>query len=168
MVVEAIRSNDNPKRISYIDSAIIGALGGYALKWVIPVTSQEKDTAYKTALLNIEKEAKKAAFAEIEKIRQTKPDGFDVFERVYNKQVYESGIEKLPKHLMDKVMPLIARVNEKAETTKVVGKHILTTFTKSIRPSKAFLEIGVGLTIGAALIHNILNEIAQDAQENNY
>lgn len=130
MAVDVVQNN-NSGRINYLDSIALGAIGGYALKWAIPVTSQEKDIRYNKALRKIEDETMKI-------IQKSSLNEVDAFVRECNSDL--------------------------TFTAKKVGENVLDTFTKSIRPTKTFLEIGIGLALATAVIHNIFNEIAKDSK----
>lgn len=48
MSVSAIQNNNQYKkrRMNYLPSMVVGALGGYAAKWILPPTEQERDAKY--------------------------------------------------------------------------------------------------------------------------
>lgn len=60
MTVNAIKSNDNHGRISYLNSIALGGLTGYALKYALPITPQEADADFKWKLRQISSEARKS------------------------------------------------------------------------------------------------------------
>jgi hypothetical protein len=133
MALDALQKNPNPpNQVSYIKASAIGALSGYALKYLIPVTSVEKDDAYNAALKQNRLSATGQQAVAIRNLKsQLKKDTFD-------------GV----KHS-----------EEQAKETITIGKKYLDATTKSIRPTHVF--VGVGLLIGflSALTTNILRRI---------
>lgn len=145
MAVEVVQKNTNSGKINYIDAAAIGAIGGYTLKWAIPITPQEKDKRYNTTLVAIEKK---------------NLDGVDVYIRLQDeKKLSPTEIKQIKQILSEKF-------NNNVLKTKELGKQVLVSFTKSIRPTKTFLLLGTGLTVGTAIIYNIFKEIAKDSKKN--
>lgn len=160
MAVCAIQNNSNQKsgKLSYFGSMIIGAISGYSLKWALPITSQEKDERYNSELSKIRLNVKKARMDEIEIIRKeasTIP-GADEFLKMHdNGKLLYREIKKCNGALSEKLMILLTRVNDVAINTRIIGIKTVKSFTKSIRPTGAFLVIGTGIALGIALINNI-------------
>ena len=142
MAVEVVQNN-NSGRISYTKAAAIGAIGGYALKWAIPITTQEKDKRYNATLI---------------KIKNINLDEVDVFVRLQDNKLSSSKIKEINKILL-------SEIKNSVKITKKVAEKFLVAFTKSIRPTKTFVSVGVGLTVGATVIHNIFYQIAKDWQK---
>lgn len=43
MEIGAIQSKNKPQQVSYIKAGLIGAGAGYSLKYILPITKQERD-----------------------------------------------------------------------------------------------------------------------------
>lgn len=160
MAVRAIQNdtNENSGKLSYIGSAAVGALGGYSLKWIVPLTANEKDERYRSELSKIRLEAKKARMDEFELIKKeaSKIPGADEFLHMYdNKKLLYTEIKKRKGSLSENLSSLLARVNNSAINARDIGIEKLTSLTKSIRPTGAFIALGIGLALGIALINNI-------------
>jgi len=65
MVVSPVQNNNNNK-VSYVKSAAIGALAGYSLKYLLPITSQEKDEVFISEMNKIKAKAKGNTLKELE------------------------------------------------------------------------------------------------------
>ncbi len=161
MAVRAVQRDPNERAgsMSYISSAIIGGISGYTLKWVLPITNQEKDKEFYAELKDIAKEAFEKKKIEIEKIRTSKPrETFqDEFIKLYDaKKLNITEIRKLPNSVSDKVMGLFARINEKILGLKTVRKKHLIDSTKGIRPASVFISAGVCAGILIAVISNMI------------
>lgn len=166
MVVRAIQndSNENSGKLSYIGSAIVGAVGGYSLKWALPITSHEKDERYNSELLKIKSKMKQARLDEIELIRREAliTPGADEFLKIHDKgELLYHEIKKSKVSLADKLMNLLTRVNDSAIKAKIIGTQTVVAFTKYIRPTWAFVAIGTGIALGSTFIHNIYKQASK-------
>jgi len=163
MALDAIQKTPNsPNQVSYIKASATGALAGYALKYFVPVTYQEKDENYNDALKQnqLDADAKKAA--SIEQIRQSKnkTELTDTFIRLYDsKKLNPEDIKKLKVPLRDNLLDMVKKLDETWKESFAIGKKNLNAVTKRIRPTGVF--VGVGLVIGfiAALVTNVIRRI---------
>jgi hypothetical protein len=64
MAITPVQNNKNEP--SYVKSMAIGALAGYSLKYLLPLTSQEKDDTFKSKLGEIKTKTGKNTLKEIE------------------------------------------------------------------------------------------------------
>lgn len=163
MSVDAVkRSPDSPRQMSYVKASATGALIGYSLKYIIPVTNQEKDENYNAAFKESAIKTKKMKAAEIEKIRASKDktELTDTFIRMYDaKTLQPSLIQKLNTPLKDGLLDMVKSLNEKARENLAIEKRNLNAITKSIRPTAVFVGIGVAVGFVSALIINIVRRI---------
>lgn len=166
MALDAVQKNkNNSGQMSYIKATAIGALTGYSLKYILPISPQEKDENFKTALKNNRLKAKKAKLAAIENIKNSKNQSAinDTFIRMYDKkQLKPSLINKLENHLRGGILEIIKTVNEIAKFEKLNGKKDLIAITKSIRPTGTFIAIGFIFGFVVALINNISNKVSAE------
>lgn len=158
MSVNVVRRNDE-SHTSYLKSAALGALTGYALKYMLPLTPQEKDDTYVNSLKELKDKAKNIRLAEIEAIRKKehKSEAEEVFLKIYDaKKLKNLGDQNLSEHLLSKVIEIRAKVNNDALRALNHGKKTLEALTKSIRPTSVFVLIGAAIGILAAFGNNIL------------
>lgn len=158
MSVNVVRRNDEP-HTSYLKSAALGALTGYALKYMLPLTPQEKDDTYVNSLKELRDKAKNIRLAEIEAIRkkESKSEAEKVFLKIYDaKKLKNIGDQNLSENLLSKVIEIRAKVNKDALRALDHGKKTLEALTKSIRPTSVFVPIGAAIGILAAFGNNIL------------
>lgn len=170
MVVSAIQNNNTKKsgNINYLGAATLGGLTGYALKYILPITPQEKDANFKAELAQIEAEAKQTRINDIEAIRKiAKKDlAQDTFISLYDKGKLDiENINNLDEPLKIKVKSLFFETSENADYLLKRRTKSLQALVKGIRPTVTFAAIGVFSAISVALYHNITNIIA-NRQEN--
>lgn len=168
MSVRAIQNdtNENSGKLSYIGSAIVGAVGGYSLKWGLPVTAQEKDERYRDELSKVRIGVKNARMDEVGLIRKeaSKIVGADEFLHLYdNNKLIHTEIKKYQGSLSEKLTSLLARVNNSAIIARDIGIRKIISYTKSIRPTGAFIAIGTGVALITALVHNMYKEVSKES-----
>lgn len=162
MAVEAIQLNkhdSNQAHASYLKAGALGALTGYSLKYILPVSKVEKELKNDEFFVELKKTVKEARLKEIEAIRnsKTKTEATDVFiSMVDKKEIKASKLKELKEPIAIEVKKLIIRVNDKARAVKAVGNEIFTAMTKHIRPTKTFVAAGVGVACAGALVYNLL------------
>lgn len=162
MALRAVQ-NDNNAQMSYIKSSATGALVGYSLKYILPITPQEKDEIYNSFLSEREARVKKAKSAEIEEIRKSvkHSDTADNFISLYDaKKLTFSKTQKLKKSLNEGLYELVKRVNDAGRAEKIKLRKDLTAITKSIRPTGTFVILGILAGLIIAFIKNITNNTA--------
>lgn len=164
MALDAVQKNKS-NSMSYIKATAIGALTGYSLKYILPISPQEKDENFKASLKCSRHKAQKAKLAAIENIKNSKNKSAinDTFIRMYDKkQLKPSLINKLENHLRGEIVETIKKVNEVTKIEKLNSKKDLIAITKSIRPTGAFVAIGFIFGFVVALINNISNKISAE------
>lgn len=170
MALEAVQNtqkSSNSSRISYFKAASLGALASYSLKYIMPITAQEKDENYKAALKEVSVKAKNEKLKEISKLRayRTQSEVNDTFIRMYDaNKLTPSKINKLKKSLREELINVIRNINETVREKKLDGIRDVDAITKNIRPTGVFVIGGIvfGLTIAA------VNNIVKKINENNF
>lgn len=163
MAVDALQKNQNsPTQVSYLKYSATGALAGYALKYLIPVTYSERDEDYNAVLKENQENAAKQKADEIEKIRHTskRSESTDTFIRMYDADTLTpKNIQKLESPLKENVLNMFDKLNLQSQEFITKGKRNLDAVTKSIRPTHVF--IGTGLVLGflTAVGTNIIRRI---------
>lgn len=162
MALDAVQKNQTPpSSVSYIKAASIGALSGYALKYILPITYQERDENYNEALNKNQLEAETQKAAAIEEIRKSKRSELtDTFIRMNDTDALtQENINKLKSPLRDGLLDIVKKLDGNYKESLAVGKKNLDAVTKSIRPTAIF--VGVGLVVGflSAVVRNILRRI---------
>lgn len=169
MPVDAI-DDRNAKLLSgtsYIGAALTGAVSGYALKWAIPLTRQEKDETYAAGMSQSRRDYWVARKSEIEEIRKSKNkiECADLFIKLNDEnKLTLAQIQKAKAPVYDKLMILFNRINEVGLVAKIEGKRIIKIRIKDLRPTFVFILLGTGFGLGIALIKNI----AKNLRELNY
>lgn len=165
MAVDAVQTNNRTNQASYIKSATVGALSGFALKHILPLTKEEKD-AQLSLKLDTEKKAREAKLAEIKVIEKNKAniEGADVF----IKNLQEPGginawkVKALEEPKKSQVLALVSRVNDKAREVKAEGRKIVTAIKKYLRPTKTFVAAGAGVALAVAFVYNVLGKMQEE------
>lgn len=173
MAVEAVHNNGQNKT-SYINSLAVGVMGGYALKWALPILPSENDKRYTDELNSIKKRATGVWEQEIEAIRieGARNQGADEFIKMYDdlkeknpkvksmKYLFTEEIKKFEAPSQLDLMSLLNRANNAYSNTKEKDIDGLKLNTKSIRPTGTFMTIGAFITLGIALFNNITKEVS--------
>lgn len=163
MAVDALQKKPNsPSQISYVKTTATGALIGYSLKYLIPVTYSERDENYNESLKQNQLEADAKKSAEIERIRNSKnkTELTDTFIRLHDaNKLDEENIKKIKSPIQEGLIDMIKGLNEKFAENIATGKRNLDAITKSIRPTHIF--VGAGLVVGflTALGTNLIRRI---------
>lgn len=159
MAVNAIQETSPKNHTSYIGATALGALIGHSVKYLLPITPQEKDDNFKSAMQQIEAEAQKTREAEIKAIKESndKTEATDRFIKMSegNKELNETEIRKLPENMIESVMKLKFKVDEKVAQTIEAGKANLITRTKGLRPTYVFVLLGATIGLWAAFTMNL-------------
>ncbi len=118
-----------------------GAVAGYSLKWLLPVTPQEKDDLYVLETKKIYKKAAQKVKQEIEIIKNTTPkvDGYDQFIKICNEKNLK---DKIKKPYPIEVLTLLEKLRDIASETKSIEFSKLNNYTKSLRPTFTFIALG--------------------------
>lgn len=163
MAISAIQkdSNGNSGKMSYMGSMAVGALGGYASKWAIPLSKSEKNDkeGYGAELSKIRRDARQARADEVEVIRKeaSKTLGADDFVRIYdnNRWTTFSEIKKVEDPLSEKLMVFLRRINDAESKVRDEGKRKLMLRTKDIRSTGAFIALGMAVALEIAFVYNL-------------
>lgn len=161
MEVRVVQTNEyKPKPASYLGGVAIGAMGGYALKYIYPITAQEKDSRFKPFVRDLNKGAREFKHKEIEAIRNAKKKapGTDVFLKIVDDKSLKnkiSAVKKLKGPVKEQVMALLNQVNYKAAEVKANGRELVAAMTKHIRPTSGFILAGAGIGFVGTLIYNL-------------
>lgn len=159
MSVNAVRSSDEPQHTSYLKSSALGALTGYALKYILPLTPQEKDDTYMRRLDEIKNKARNLRLKKIAILRAKEPknEAEEVFLKLHDsKKLKNLGEQNLPEHLLSKVIELRAKINNSAQRALDHGSRSLEAVTKSIRPTGIFVFVGAAVGILMAFGNNAI------------
>lgn len=168
MTVSAIQKSDNrPKRINYLEAAAAGAIVGYSLKYILPITSQEKDENFKSALKEIRTEAETAKQEAINDIRKDhSAPCSDEFLRMYdNKEIKFSKVKSLNESKSRHILNLITKVNDNARESIRVEKRALIARTKDIRPTHVFIFTGIIIGLIITATYNLMKAMAKSKAE---
>lgn len=161
-----------PKTVSYFNALAIGALSGYALKYLCPVTKHEKEGGYKPSISDIQKQAREAKLAEIETIRKAdkKAAGADVFLKLVDEKDFatrKKTFSELEKPVKEQVLGFMRQVNKKSrevnKTCRELSQEFSTAWLKHIRPTGAFVLTGVGVALIGSLIYNVIQRTSASA-----
>lgn len=161
MAVTSIQKNST-SNVSYTKYACVGAISGYSLKYLIPITSREKDAKYKNEIKRINQNSIQVKLTAIDNMKkvQNKPVAESTFLNLFTQNNLKiSSIKKLGSHLSKDVLGLITKINEEARASKLSQIKALDCHTQKIRPAIHFVSIGLFAGLGVALIHNIKNNI---------
>lgn len=159
------KSEYKPKTVSYFNAIAVGALSGYALKYLCPITKQEKEGDYKPSLQELRKQTREAKLAEVKAIKNAKEKAFgtDAFVKLAGKKTFaemKTEFNSLPKPEQKAVLALLNQVNAKArEITKAsreFAQNLSSAWLKHIRPTGPFVGAGVGVALIGALIYNVI------------
>lgn len=159
MSVNALVTNENTPA-SYLKYMAFGAISGYALKYAIPVTAQERDENFKAELKNIRARVKETRKQEIEAIRKdykNRDKATDMFLKMNDsKKLRSIDLEKVPEKLLDKIMDLKSGVDYRTKERLYTEIDNLRIITKKIRPTSVFVFGGAAIGAVYALVKNIL------------
>ena len=165
MTVNAVQKNENKSHsASYIKSATIGGLGGYALKYILPVMPQEKEEHFDSFLTDLKKQVRESKLKAIDDIRNS-PDktlAADSFIRLVDKnELKASKIKELKGPLSFDVMDIVTQINDKGREVKACGKETFTALTKHVRSSSTFVTTGIGVAFVAAFVYNAFGKFSE-------
>lgn len=169
MSVQAVQKVDNVS-VNYPSYVISGGIIGYSLKWILPLTHQEKDKHFKSELKQTRVKINAARAEEVASIRNKLPhdEATDIFLKLYDEnKLNESQLKKLSEPILDKVLSLRESVNHKAKEALITGRDNLITLTKKIRPTSIFILTGMGIGFATALTINEINSISSNKIDQN-
>lgn len=169
MAVNAVQNNNN-STMSYKKSIAVGAITGYALKWALPITPQEKDLNYTLELNRAKAEAKLAKTNELSAIINAKPKtkAIDTFSKLHSThKLTQEEIAKLPESLRAQVTALKARPSFKFKEAFKIGLNKAIVITKGIRSKGIFITTGAVVALAYAFTHNVIKGMATNSTEEN-
>lgn len=154
MAVEAVQSNQQKShQASYIKSAVAGGLGGYALKYVLPLTPQEKDEKFFNDINGVKEILKTKEINEIRK-SPLRTDAQDEFVKLIDNNEIKFSKFSGKTGLIEFLSHFNMRAREAA-------KKIVTTYNKDIRPANSFIAIGAGFALATAFVYNVLGKMQE-------
>lgn len=159
MAVSAIQKNN---QASYTKAALLGGVGGYALKYVLPVNQVEKDAQFSMFIDGVRKEATQAKIREIDMIRNTAPKTLaqDTFISMFDKQeLTPSKINGLKEPLPGQIRAIITQINDKAREVKAFGQELFSAVAKQVRPASKYIAGGVAIGAATAFVYNVLGKM---------
>ena len=166
MVVSAVQKTDNRSHhASYIKSAVYGGVGGYALKWALPVSQSEKDVQ-DSYFLDEARKQESAKFAKsnyMDSIRlsETKTPAQQEFFALYDSGKLNSAtIRGYKEPLNTQIKDFVKTVNKIGREAKQLADDVVTLIVKNIRPKKAYIAAGAGFAVAAAFVCNVLNKMS--------
>lgn len=160
MAVSAIQNNSN--QASYTKMALLGGVGGYALKYILPVGPVQKDAEFSAYIDTVRKEASQAKIREIDMIRNAEPRTLaqDAFVSMLDKkELTPDKIRNLGDPLPGEVRSIITKVNDKAREVKAFGQELFSKVAKQIRPAQRYIAGGVAIGLASAFVYNVLGKM---------
>lgn len=170
---QTVESNQN-NFTTIAKATALGGVGGYALKWVYPLTSDEKDDEFRAVINIIKKESKKAKHKAIEDIRKIpqKTLAQDTFIKIVDSNealkkakptanVVENTYKMLQKaHLTDtdkiQFNNIISAVQSRSHNFCKQCTNAFERVTKAKRSTPWFIAAGAVAGFVAGLGNNIL------------
>lgn len=164
MAVRAIQTNEyKSHQASYTTAAAIGALGGYALKYISPLTKEERDEKSSSGVINSVKKNAKSSEIDAYKNIKDKTPAVDHFVKMSESgQIKAKKIKALGEPLSSQVLEIISNINAKARKMADVASKILNTTIKEARPTKTFMGIGAAVALSTAFVYNVLGKISEN------
>lgn len=164
MAVDAVQKNEyKTQRASYVKAGVYGAVGGYALKGILPLNQEEKDDKFVRDFVNGALGAQKSK--RIDNIRNLKEKTAaqdEFIKLVDNKPISASKVKGYQEPLKSQILEVIAGVNDAARELKSFSQKAIVALTKLLRPSKTFMAAGAGIAIATAFVYNVLGKISED------
>ncbi len=171
MTVSAVGQNENSRLNTIVKATALGTAGGYALKYLWPVTSQENDFNRRTVINYCRKVTNKNCIAEFKK-NKTLSSAQDMFvklievEEKTNKNAFSfDDISEKVKVLGGEdsaagkeFRNIIRYVNE---TSKNMTRKFATAYhlmLKLKRPAIPFLVAGAGIGFFTGFAHNVMKD----------
>lgn len=168
MAVSAIQKNDSSSKMSYTKSAAVGAITGYSLKYILPITPQERDARYMAALDQkraLANQSKKDGIQAL-KSSKTKDEAADKFILLADsKKLKISEIRQTKEPVKSGIFKIIKALNENARIIYRQGLEEVIALTKSIRPAGIFITAGAFAAVAGSFIDNVVNGISTDKPE---
>ncbi|MBO6086967.1 hypothetical protein J6P92_01295 [bacterium] len=167
MTVSAVGQNDGSSRLNtIIKSTAAGTAAGYTMKYLWPVTKQEKDISARTMINYCRKLTNKAKVQEINS-RGVNSKAEDYFVKMIESGDKEAFKEEKIKERIIKMggedsaagkefRLLIRNVNETASQMTKRWAVAYKIMLKRIRPTVPFLVAGAGIGFFTGFTHNVL------------
>ena len=154
MTVSAVGQSDNSKLYTIIQTSAAGAVGGYASKYILPVTKQENTINTRTMLNYCRKITNNAKVADLNALGDKKTLAQDAFSfKNIQENVKALGGES---SLAGKEFRSLVREVDS------VSKNLTRKFAKAynfmlkdIRPTAPFIVTGAGIGFFAGFAHNV-------------
>jgi LPS O-antigen subunit length determinant protein (WzzB/FepE family) len=167
MTVSAVGQNDGSSRLNtIIKSTAVGTVGGYAMKYLWPVTKQENDITPRTMIKYCRKLTNNAKVQEINSLG-VKTKAQDYFVKMIESGDKEAFTEKSIKDRVKKMggedsaagkefRAIIRNVNETASQMTKRWAIAYKNMLKQIRPTVPFLVAGAGIGFFTGFTHNVM------------
>lgn len=176
MRVDSVKENNKSNSMipSIIKSMAIFGVAGYAAKYSLPLTKQERDEFYWKRIAtkrNESKNEKAAVIAEIRKL-PNKSEAQDVFIKMIDARKANPELSSARKMFLDASMlkgvshaelkNIIAKVNEHA--TRMTQQHIdfYNKGLKGIRQTAPFVAFGLVVGFVAGVAYNVIKAPCND------
>lgn len=158
MAVNAVQRNEyRSNQASYTKAAGIGALSGLALKYVLPLTQQEKDKSYSDRL-DFKRSVKDR---EIRALRNANPPipGGDQFLKLYDAHELTAGkVKALGEPGTSQTTGILKGINTAA---RKFANDAFTAIRKYFRPAGTFIAVGAAVALSTAFVYNVLGKMSE-------
>lgn len=173
--VDSVKEQHNNMLPSVVKSMIAGGVAGYAAKYALPLTKQEKDEAYWKRIAIIRRESideKAIAIDEIRKLAK-RTEAQDTFLKMVDlhktnpapshKTEMVTMLRKLDENSRHELKSIISKVN--AYRVKMTKQHIdfYNKGLKGIRQSTPFVAFGIIVGFVAGVAYNVMRAPLNDA-----
>ncbi len=165
MTISAVKQNDNSHLYTVMKSTALGAAGGYAFKYLWPVTKQE-DTFNRKVLINycrkVTNKAKVQEFKEMPEMTKAQDTFVKMIEskdkNAFTDNYIKNRVSKLGGEKSANAKEFRAIIRDVNNSSKEmfkrwgIGYHMMI---KYIRPVVPFLVAGAGVGFFAGFAHNV-------------
>lgn len=177
MKITAERNQYNSKKnnsVSIIGAGVVGATTGYAAKYILPVTKEERANYYPDEFVKSTKEAlKEVENIEIDSIRRHLGNDANESTKVFLNALQEKVNGGSKKPLLDayhnadeatkKIMKeTISQVQKAKKFAKSYAQVMQDQLIKQGRSNFTFISAGAVVAVGTAFVHNVIQRINSD------
>lgn len=167
MTVSAVGRNDNLSTVA--TSTAVGAVAGYASKYLLPVTKQEDNVSRRIMINYCRKVINKAKMAEFRSQIAERTPAQDMFIKIAemhkkDRAFSHTNISKKVKILGGEnsaagkeLRSIIRNVDENARSMSKRFTSAYKFTLKKIRPAVPFIVAGAGIGFLTGFIHNVVN-----------
>lgn len=166
MTVNAVGQSDNSKLYTIIQTSAAGAVGGYASKYILPVTKQENTINTRTMFNYCRKITNKAKVADLNALGDKKTLAQDAFIKIAQSKKKDAfsfkNIQENVKALGGETSLAGKEFRSLVREVDSVSKNLTRKFAKAynfmlkdIRPTAPFIVAGAGIGFFAGFAHNV-------------